>query len=156
MNTPPPLTPQERQNLARDLIPLAMRLVGIVHEEGPDATAEFLAGLTAEQQYALPIILAAMVPDDRTPAELLGWYEVRLSDLKKRRRSTASLPEGETQPAGTVVDLQPCPSPAAYKRHLARGEQACDPCKEASRRYRQELYQTRKSRKNRRRQKAAA
>ena len=29
--------------------------------------------------------------------------------------------------------LQPCGTPAAYKRHLAHGEKACEPCNQARR-----------------------
>jgi len=32
-------------------------------------------------------------------------------------------------------ELQPCGTPAAYQRHVRRGEQPCDACREANRTY---------------------
>lgn len=32
-------------------------------------------------------------------------------------------------------DLQPCGTPAAYQRHLRRGEEPCDPCLTAANAY---------------------
>lgn len=51
-------------------LPLAQQLVGAVREQDRDAVAE----LTADADWpALLVALAAMVPDDATPQELLAW-----------------------------------------------------------------------------------
>lgn len=39
--------------------------------------------------------------------------------------------------------LQPCGTPAAYSRHLARGEKPCELCKTARRRYQRAWYKAR-------------
>lgn len=52
-------------------IPLAARVVGAVREGDRDAVAELVAGA---DWPALLVALAAMVPEDRTPSELLAWH----------------------------------------------------------------------------------
>jgi len=76
----PPLTPAQLRwrrevngKLAVRLVPKALELVGLVRDEGPDAIWEFQRKLRPREREALPVILAAMVPDDRTAEELLAW-----------------------------------------------------------------------------------
>jgi len=58
---------------------LAQQLVGSVHQHDADEIAQVLATVTCScscdhtRLYALAVVLAAMVPDDRTPHELLRW-----------------------------------------------------------------------------------
>lgn len=59
--------------LAARLVPVACDLVCRVRDDGRDAVAELLGPLTAEEQRALLVVLAAMVPDDRSADELLAW-----------------------------------------------------------------------------------
>lgn len=51
----------------------AIRLVSLVREEGPDGLGEFLDRRTRDGLYGLVVALAAMVPDDQTPEDLLAW-----------------------------------------------------------------------------------
>lgn len=51
----------------------AQALVCMVRDEGPDAIGRFLDGRKRDTLYALTTVLACMVPDDRTPEELLAW-----------------------------------------------------------------------------------
>lgn len=51
-------------------LPLAQQLVGAVRDEDRDLVAELVDGADV---MALLVALAAMVPDDQTPAELLAW-----------------------------------------------------------------------------------
>lgn len=60
--------------LPADLIAAAMRLVGAVRDEGPDEVAAVLADVDLR---GLCVTLAAMVPDNKTPSELLQWNDRR-------------------------------------------------------------------------------
>lgn len=53
--------------------PAALRLIGIVRDEGREAVEEILWPLSQQELYGLVILLAAMVPDDQPPSELLAW-----------------------------------------------------------------------------------
>lgn len=53
----------------------AQNFVGIVRDEGTDAIGAYLDNLNRTDLYALTVALAAMVPHDRTPAELLAWID---------------------------------------------------------------------------------
>lgn len=51
----------------------ALMLVGIVREEDANSVARILDPLNWEQMAAVVVLLAAMVPDDKTVAELTAW-----------------------------------------------------------------------------------
>ncbi|OPC84158.1 hypothetical protein B4N89_27415 [Embleya scabrispora] len=56
------------------LIPLAARLIVLVHGEGGRSDiGEFLAGLSDDERWALLVVLAAMVNPDRSLGAALGW-----------------------------------------------------------------------------------
>lgn len=62
------------------LIPIAMQLVGAVRMQDQDGVAEALAA--AGRVYpgpsaALCVLLAAMVPWELAPSELLAWFRAR-------------------------------------------------------------------------------
>ena len=57
----------------RHALDAAIRLVSLVREEGPDGIGEFLDRRTRDGLYGLVTALAAMVPDDQTPEDLLAW-----------------------------------------------------------------------------------
>lgn len=61
--------------LAESLIWPALDLVGLVRggHGDRDDIGGLLSGLSDEERWALPVILAAMVDHERTPDELLGW-----------------------------------------------------------------------------------
>ena len=58
--------------LPAHLITAAMRLVGAVHEEGLPEVNDAMTGVDLR---GLCIVLAAMVPDDKSPSELLEWND---------------------------------------------------------------------------------
>lgn len=70
-----------REDYAAQLVPLAVRLVAAVHDEGPNAVRKALDRARAlpapadgtRVDDALPVILAAMVDPNRSPGKLLGW-----------------------------------------------------------------------------------
>lgn len=115
----------DREQLADDLVPAACDLICRVHEEGPDATGALLASLTDEQRWALPVVLAAMVPTDRPVADLLAWVTLRATD------DGPGVPNHAAYAAG----LKPCGTHAAYARHKIRGETPCGRCQQAERAY---------------------
>jgi hypothetical protein len=68
--------------LTDTLVPVALQLIGAVRAGDSDAVAEaFAAAILAtggrcDPGEALAVVCAALVPDESTPSELLGWYRV--------------------------------------------------------------------------------
>lgn len=58
---------------ATQAIRRAQTFAGLVRDEGPDSIGAFLDNLTGDEHYALTVTLAAMLPIDHTPADLLDW-----------------------------------------------------------------------------------
>lgn len=67
------MTPADLGELAGRLVPVAARLAAMVREEDREAIGTYLASLGEAERWALPVVLAAMVPADQTPAQLLEW-----------------------------------------------------------------------------------
>jgi hypothetical protein len=67
------MTPDELGDVAESLVPVACRLVGAVHDDGPADVARALADVPPDRMPALAVVLAAMVNPDRSPADLLAW-----------------------------------------------------------------------------------
>lgn len=119
------MTPDERADLTERMVPVACELAGLVREEGPGAIARFFRRVTRDEipveARALMVVLAAMVPDDATPADLLSWADWDAPERPAR-------------------DLMPCGTRAAYARHKRAGEdpEPCG-CGKAFREYRERL-----------------
>lgn len=78
-----------------NLAPLVARLIGAVHDEGPDAINGALIACRAlpapheiNPDSAIPIMLAAMVDPTRRPSDLLAWT----ADLVGRTNTTPTTP----------------------------------------------------------------
>jgi hypothetical protein len=73
----------DRDELATELLPVALRFVGAVRDEGPDASAGIYAEIPPAHADAFAVILAAMVDVDQSTKDLLAWIDDRsgLSDL---------------------------------------------------------------------------
>lgn len=109
-----------RGELAAALVPKALELACLVHGDGDQAAiGRFLRKLTDEEFGALPVILAALVPVDQTPAELLSWV-------------TWDEPD---EPLKVPRQLVPCGTYGAFRRHEQRGEPIDEPCRMAAREY---------------------
>ena len=113
--------------LAERLVPVAAAFVGVVRDEDRDGVGRFLAGLPQPERDALPVILAAMIPDDRSPADLLGW--VTWDEFGRPLPPDAVLVLAERKPG--PAQSQPCGTVSAYKRHYVNGEKPCGACREA-------------------------
>jgi len=80
------------------LVPSAEKLIRAVHEERPMhieamlADAEQLYGDPLTGAHALVVLLAAMIPDDKTAAELLAW---RKNPHEYRRLRSLGVPAAE-------------------------------------------------------------
>lgn len=58
------------------LVSIAAQLVARVHDDDPDANGRWLAAVTDDaDRWVLLFILAAMVPEHRTVAQLVAWCE---------------------------------------------------------------------------------
>lgn len=69
------MNPEEQADLVESLVPLAARLVGAVHDDGPSEVARVLNLLAPAHYPAFAVVLAAMVNPDRSVVELLGWVD---------------------------------------------------------------------------------
>lgn len=122
----------------------AMRLAASVHDEGPPEVAALLRPLDRAALLELAVTLAAMVPVDYSPAELLAWNDHRYANP----RPAASA--GEQAPLFPVVDvtggLKPHGTHAAFNRHKKRGENPCDECTFGESQYQAEQFQRRQRR----------
>lgn len=68
-------TSADPDRLAERMIPVAAQLAGTVHDDGPEQVAAIIDPLTRDQINALCVVLAAMVPVDRTVSDLLAWID---------------------------------------------------------------------------------
>lgn len=66
-------TPDALGDLAESLVPVAVRLVAAVHDDGVAAVARVLSEVHTEHLPALSVVLAGMCDPDRTPGEMLAW-----------------------------------------------------------------------------------
>jgi hypothetical protein len=63
----------DRNQVAAEMLPLAMQFAGIVHDESPEAAAQLLATIRPAHRDAFDVVLAALVMVDREPRVLLSW-----------------------------------------------------------------------------------
>jgi len=69
-----PMPPQSQHaRLVDDAERIALELITMVRDEDPRRVWRRLEGLKPQTMFAVVIALAALVPDDRTPAQLLEW-----------------------------------------------------------------------------------
>lgn len=94
------------ETYANNLIPLALRLVAAVHDEGPDAISGALTAIAAlptpngtDPNLALTVTLAAMIDPTKSATQLLDWT----------RNLAGALP----------TDLEPTGNPLAIEMGLA-------------------------------------
>ncbi len=98
--------------LAEDTIPVALRLVGAVRETpyaGVDDTSRILAKYDVAPGTplaALLVVLAAMVDDEKTPAELLSWtgFPTPAPAIRRARRHRPFDPAVTEEIAKAIVD----------------------------------------------------
>lgn len=111
----------------------AVLLVGAVHDEGPREVAMLLNPLTRADLNAVAVTLAAMVPADYTPAELLAWNDAQYV------RPEPSEPAGNQAPLFPTMlvtrRLKPHGTHAAFNRHKNAGEIPCPACQLGEREY---------------------
>ena len=70
------LTPEQRGDLAEQMLPLAAHLAVLVHGDGgPEDVAEALAGLDDTAKNALIVCLAGLVDPEQPVGKALGWLD---------------------------------------------------------------------------------
>ena len=141
---PQPLTPRGRQELGERTLEAALNLAVLVRDEGADACVVFVWSLPQDQQDALPYLLAALVPVDRPVVELLDW--ITWDEHGRPLPGTApARPRVRVRPGVPACVVRRVPAtPATAKRHRDHGQPLCDPCQEAERVYRRNLYLAKK------------
>lgn len=107
-----------RRSLPVASVQRAQLLVGAVRDRDPDTVQELLEHGGTADLYALAVTLAAMVPDDLTPAELLAWND-------EQRYVFTPAPRG----------LAPHGTHSAFNRHRSDGSYPCSKCWDAERTY---------------------
>jgi hypothetical protein len=70
------LSPQQRGDLAEQMLPIAAHLAVLVHGDGgPEDVSEALAGLDETQKNALIVVLAGLVDPEQPVGKALGWLD---------------------------------------------------------------------------------
>lgn len=70
------LSPEQRGDLAEQMLPMAAHLAVLVHGDGgPEDVAEALAGLDDTQKNALIVVLAGLVDPEQPVGKALGWLD---------------------------------------------------------------------------------
>lgn len=126
-----------RGRVAEAMVPVAMAFVGVVRDQDGEGVGNFLRALSGAEREALPVILAAMVPDDKTPQELLAWvtWDENGDPLPRDAEMVLYRPRRRKYERKVPRQLQPCGTWAAAQRHRAHGEDMCEACKAAAREY---------------------
>lgn len=122
-----------RGRLAERLVPVAMELAGVVRDQDAAGIGEFLARLGEDEREALLVVLAAMVPVDQTPQELLAWvgWDWNGRPLPPGAQMVLWSPRSQNPRYAAARPVQPCGTIAAYQRHRNYGEEPCEDCKRA-------------------------
>lgn len=70
------LSPEQRGDLAEQMLPTAAHLAVLVHGDGgPEDIAQALAGLDETQKNALIVVLAGLVDPEQPVGKALGWLD---------------------------------------------------------------------------------
>lgn len=70
------LTPEQRGDLAENMLPTAAHLAVLVHGDGgPEDVAQVLAGLDDTAKNALIVVLAGLVDPEQPVGKALGWLD---------------------------------------------------------------------------------
>jgi hypothetical protein len=113
-------------------IDAGLELVRVVREEGRDAITAWVRKRTRYDLEALTVTLAAMVPEDRSVADLLAWCSPDVQRAERERQLRIlrlAQKQREVKPHGTHP---------AFNRHKSRGEEPCDLCIAGERLYQRE------------------
>jgi hypothetical protein len=117
----------------------ASRLAGAVHDGSAQDVAVILAALSQQELVELSVTLAAMVPVEYSPGDLLAWNDSRYDPVKPKPVPvviTRRKPRKRLQPHGTH---------AAFNRHKAREEAPCVACLQGERDFQRERGRRRRA-----------
>jgi hypothetical protein len=115
--------------LAERMVPQALEFACLVRDRDAEGIGGWLGALTDEERDVLPLVLAAMVDIDRTPAELLSW--VTFDELGQPLPEDAQMVLWSAGQRKQRKDALPCGTPAAAQRHYKNREPLCGPCRAA-------------------------
>lgn len=114
-------------DLAEALVPVAADLVRRVRGRDRTAIAALLAELDGEQSRALPVVLAAMVPADTDPADLLAWVTdtpTQGPPQRRRRRGEVDAAVVDRAAAGEPLQTTRAEKAAAARKLVDQGAPA--------------------------------
>jgi len=114
------MTTETRDERAERLVRLGLQVAARLRDEDPADVRRIVDALPVDEVRDLAVLLAAHVPVDLPRSVLIGWW---------------------THPRRA---LAPCGTVAAAKRHQARGEEMCGPCREVLREYERTRKRTRR------------
>lgn len=106
-----PMVLDGRRSLPTRSLEQAQLLAGAVRDRDPEWVERILRPIDRDGLVALSVTLAAMVPTDQSPTQLLAWND---NDAATVHHSPRML-----QPHGTH---------SMYNRHRKNGEHACEAC----------------------------
>lgn len=114
--------PETEDQRAARLLRIAMDVAVRIREEAPDAVAREFGGLDYQELRDLALLASACIDVQRPYSDVVWWAEVDRPPVKHR-----------VKPGGQL-NLRPCGTRAAYRRHLAHGEKPDLACELAYRR----------------------
>lgn len=112
-------TPDQR---AARLLDIGVELAVRVRDEDPNDIGRWLDSIPRHELRDMAMIVACLVPDDRPLSELLAWHQ-----------HTPTVPR-LTVHAAAHLDVPPCGTVKAARRHQRRHEDMDDACSKAYRR----------------------
>ncbi|MER5322397.1 DUF7368 family protein [Streptosporangium roseum] len=146
------VTTRGRARFTEHLLTIATHLACMVRDESGDSVAAYLDTLTSTERAHLPIIMAALIPVDRTVNDLLSWitWDEHGNPLPGKQSMAKKATAGARLKKKRVRTrpqkrLKPCGTYAAARRHQKNHEPLCDPCADAFSQYRRDYNASRKA-----------
>lgn len=117
-----------------------LEFVAIVRDLGQETIENWLRRRDRLTIETMAVALAAMVPDDRSAAELLAWCEPARLEAERRKRVDA-----QRRAERALQPVKECGTHAAFNRHKSIGETPCAACVVGERTFQRERARRRRA-----------